>query len=293
MIDETPPGGTTTLAGATVPRMGYGAMQLERPTEADSVAVLRRAVELGVRVIDTAAFYGPGRVNERIRAALAPFRDDLVIVTKVGATHASDGPLPLRAAQRPEELRAEVERNLAQLGVEHLDVVHLRRLDLGPGLKAEGDQLVAVEDQLAELVALRDAGVIGGIGLSSASTDVLRTALPAGIVSVQNAHNLLHRETEDQLAICREHGIVWMPYFPLGSAFDRMPSVTDAPEVQAVAAELGATPGQVGLAWVLAQAPEVVLIPGTGSIAHLEENVAAGAVTLPPEALARLDAAGR
>jgi pyridoxine 4-dehydrogenase len=281
---------TVELDGRDVPRIGYGAMQLRDVAEETAIAVLRRAVELGVRLIDTAAFYGPGLVNERIRTALAPFADDLVIATKVGATSVP-GPAELVLAQRPAELRAEVERNLRTLGVDRLDVVHLRRADLAPGLIAEGDQLVPVEDQLAELTALRDAGVIGAIGISAASTDVLRAALPAGIVSVQNAHNLLHRETEDQLALCREHAVVWMPYFPLGSAFDGMPSITAAPAVRTVAEEVGATPGQVGLAWLLAQGPEVALIPGTRSVAHLEENLAAADVRLSPEQLAALDGA--
>ncbi|RIX30172.1 aldo/keto reductase [Amnibacterium setariae] len=281
---------TVRLDGRDVPRIGYGAMQLRDVPEETAIAVLRRAVELGVRLIDTAAFYGPGLVNERVRSALAPFPDDLVIATKVGATSAAP-PAELVLAQRPEELRAEVERNLRTLGVERLDVVHLRRADVPPGLIAEGDQLVPVEDQLAELLALRDAGTIGAIGLSSASAEVLRALLPAGVASVQDAHNLLHRETEDRFAICREHEIVWMPFFPLGSAFDGLPSVAAAPAVRAVAAEVGATPGQVGLAWLLAQGPEVALIPGTRSVAHLEENVAAADVRLTPAQLGALDAA--
>ncbi|GAA2751056.1 aldo/keto reductase [Amnibacterium kyonggiense] len=278
------------LDGRDVPRIGFGAMQLRDVPEETAIAVLRRAVELGVRLVDTAAFYGAGVVNERIRAAIAPFADDLVIATKVGATSAP-APQELVLAQRPAELRAEVERNLRTLGVDRLDLVHLRRADLPPGLIAEGDQLVPVEDQLAELVALRDAGTIGAIGLSSASTSVLRAALPAGLASVQNAYNVLLRDTEDQLVLCREHGVVWMPYFPLGSAFDGMPSVVRAPAVVAAAAEVGATPGQVALAWLLEQSPEAAPVPGTRSVAHLEENVAAAAVRLTPEQLAALDAA--
>jgi pyridoxine 4-dehydrogenase len=283
-------GGTASLAGVTVSRIGYGAMQLRDVDESRAVMVLRRAIELGVQVIDTAAFYGPGLVNERIRKALAPYPSDVVLATKVGADYSTEGGGDLVAAQRPEELRAQVERNLRTLGVEHLHVVHLRRADIPPGLTVEGDQLVPVEDQLAELVALRDAGLIGAIGVSNASTDVLRAAVPAGVVSVQNAYNLLFRTTEDQRALCQELGIVWMPYFPLGSAFDRMPSVSDAPAVRRVAAEIGVKPGQVGLAWLLAQSPEVVLIPGTTSVAHLEENVRAGAIRLTAPHLATLDA---
>ncbi len=283
-------GATARLGDRDVMRVGFGAMQLERADDGTATPLLRRAVELGVQVLDTAGFYGPGTVNRRIRTALAPYSPATVLVSKVGAEH-QDGAVPLRLAQRPAELRAQVELDLRTLGVERLDVVHLRRGDLPPGLMAEGDQIVPVEDQLAELVALRDAGTIGGIGLSTASTEVLRAALPAGLVSVQNAYNVLHRDTADQLAICREHGIAWMPYFPLGSAFDRMPSVADHPTVQRIAAEAGATPSQVGLAWLLAQAPDVVLIPGTRSVAHLEQNVAATAVRLAPQQLADLDAA--
>jgi len=280
---------TVRLDGRDVPRIGYGAMQLRDVPEETATAVLRRAVELGVRLFDTAAFYGAGVVNERIRAALQPFPDDLVIATKVGATLAP-GSAHLALAQRPEELRAEVERNLRTLGVDRLGVVHLRRADVPPGPVATGDQLVPIEDQLAELVALRDAGVIGAIGLSSAPTEVLRAALPAGIASVQNPYNALFRASDDQFALCREHGIVWMPYFPLGSASDGMPSVAADPTVRAVAAEVGATPSQVGLAWLLAQAPAVAPIPGTRSLQHLEENVAAADVRLTAAQLAALDA---
>ena len=281
-----PPGGTFTLAGRAVARIGFGAMQLPAAEHDAAVAVLRRAVELGVNHVDTAAFYGPGTANALIREALAPFPDDLVIVSKVGATRTPGGLVP---AQRPDQLRAEVEQNLTTLDVERIDVVNLRRLDLGPGLTAEGDQVVDVEDQLAEMVALRDAGKIGAIGLSNATTDRLRTALPAGIVCVQNAYNLLDRRSEDQLDLCRAHGIAWVPFFPLGSAFPHLPKVTDRPEVQAAATPLGATPAQVGLAWLLGHAPNVLLIPGTGSVAHLEQNVAAGEVHLDAATTATLD----
>ena len=142
--------------------------------------MLRRAVELGVNHIDTASFYGPGEVNRRIRAALAPYPDDLVIVSKVGARYTGEDPIPLAAAQRPAELRAAVEDDLRQLGLDRIPVVNLRRLDLGPGLAAEGDQIVDLDDQLAEMIALRDEGKIGAIGVSNVPLDVLRRALPAG-----------------------------------------------------------------------------------------------------------------
>jgi aryl-alcohol dehydrogenase-like predicted oxidoreductase len=273
-----------------VARVGYGAMQLFEPSFEDAVAVLRRAVELGVNHIDTASFYGPGEVNRRIREALAPYPDDLVIVSKVGARYTGDHPVPLGAAQRPAELRAAVEDDLHQLGLDQIPVVNLRRLDLGPGLAAEGDQIVDADDQLAEMIALRDEGKIGAIGVSSVPLDVLRRALPAGIACVQNAYSLLDRSQEEMLDVCKTEGIAWVPYFPLGSAFPGFPKVADNPVVVDIAGEIGATPSQVGLAWLLAHAPNTLLIPGTRSIAHLEENLGAGDVALNAEAIARLDA---
>ncbi|GLZ48458.1 oxidoreductase [Actinomycetospora sp. NBRC 106375] len=283
------PGGFATLAGRSVARVGFGAMQL-RWADADDepVAVLRRAVELGVDHLDTAEFYGDGTVNRRIRAALAPYPEHLVLVTKVGATANPGGEIELRLAQRPEELRAEVEANLTTLGVDRLDVVNLRRADMPPGLIAEGDQVVDLDDQLAVLMGMRDEGTIGAIGLSNVSADQLRRALPAGIVCVQNAYSLVDRTTEPVLDLCREHGIARVPYFPLGSSWPGTPKVTDLPAVISVAERLGATPSQVGLAWLLAHAPETLLIPGTRSVAHLEENVAAGGLLLDAEAMAEL-----
>lgn len=290
MTDKPHPGGVGSIGTATVARVGYGAMQLfEDVTPADATAVLRRAVELGVNHIDTASFYGPGEVNRRIRAALAPYPDDLVIVSKVGARYTGDDPIPLAPAQRPAELRAAVEDDLRQLGLDCVPVVNLRRLDLRPGLAAEGDQIVDVDDQLAEMIALRDEGKIGAIGISAVPLDVLRRALPAGIVCVQNAYSLIDRTQEATLETCVAEDIAWVPYFPLGSAFPGFPKVADNPVVLDIAGELGATPSQVGLAWVLAHAPNALLIPGTRSIAHLEENLGAGSVALGADALARLD----
>ncbi len=273
-----------------VARVGYGAMQLFEASFDDAVAVLRRAVERGVNHIDTASFYGPGEVNRRIREALAPYPDDLVIVSKVGARYTGDQPVPLGAAQRPAELRAAVEDDLRQLGLDQIPVVNLRRLDLGPGLAAEGDQIVDGDDQLAEMIALRDEGKIGAIGLSSVPLDVLRRAQPAGIACVQNSYSLLDRSQEEMLDVCKTEEIAWVPYFPLGSAFPSFPKVADNPVVVDIAGEIGATPPQVGLAWLLAHAPNTLLIPGTRSIAHLEENLRAGDVALSAEAIARLDA---
>ena len=295
---QTPPapGGTATLAGRPVARIGFGAMQLGegfggRATVSDevAVAVLRRAAEGGVDHIDTAQFYGDGTANRRIRAALAPYPETLALVSKVGADRRGAG---LVAAQRPAELRASVEANLATLGVDRLAVVNLRRADVPPGLVTEGDQRVDLDAQLAEMIALRDAGKIGGIGLSHVSAEQVEKALPAGIVCVQNAYSVLDRSAEPVLDVCRAHDIAWVPYFPLGSAFPQIAKASDHPEVTAIAGRLGATPAQIALAWLLASYEHTLLIAGTSSIAHLTENLAAGDVELDPEALTALDEIG-
>jgi len=279
------PGGTAELAGRVVARIGFGAMQLERGDHDAALAVLRQAVAAGVNHIDTAQFYGSA--SALVRSALAPYPDDLALVSKVGAERDGDGRLV--PAQRPEQLRTQVEANLATLGTDRLAVVNLRRLDAAPGIIATGDQLVDIDDQLAELSALRDAGKIGGIGLSNVSAEQVDQAAPAGIACVQNLYSVIDRTTEPVLDRCREHGVAWVPYFPLGSAFPNRPRVTDNPAVIAVAAEVGATPAQVGLAWLLAHDERTLLIPGTSSPAHLAENIAAGAVRLPAESIAVLD----
>ncbi len=291
-IDTRPhPGGFATLAGRSVARIGYGAMQLRwAETDDEPVAVLRRAVELGVDHVDTAQFYGDGVVNRRIRAALAPYPEHLVVVSKVGATPNPGGELPLRLAQTPEELRSQVEDNLRSLGTDRIDVVNLRRADVAPGLVAEGDQVVDLDDQLATMTAMRDEGKIGAIGLSHVSADQLRHALPVGIVCVQNAYSLVDRSSEPVLDVCREHGIAWVPYFPLGGGWPGQRQVTDLPGVVEVAGRLGVRPAQVGLAWLLAHAAQTMLIPGTRSVAHLEQNLAVGDVELDAEAVAALEA---
>ena len=285
------PGGAGRLAGRIVSRMGYGAMQLERlhGDRAAAVALLRRAVELGVDHVDTAQFYGNGFVNEVLREALRP-EDDVLVVSKVGADPDPQGPDPLRPAQRPEQLRASVEDNLRSLGVEQIPVVNLRRLDAGRGLRASGDQVVDLEDQLAVMTAMRDEGLIGAIGLSSVTHAGLRGALPAGIACVQNAYSLVTRTDEPMLELCTSEQIAWVPYFPLGSAFPGMPKVGDEPAVRAAAQSLGATPAQIGLAWLLHHAPNVLLIPGTADTTHLEANIAAGTLVLDDATLAALNA---
>jgi pyridoxine 4-dehydrogenase len=279
------------LAGHPVARVGFGAMQLERLSQDRdaAVALVERAVDLGVNHFDTAEFYGYGFVNGVLRDALAQ-APDAVIVSKVGADPDTEGPYPLKPAQRPSQLRASVEDNLRSLGVDRIAVVNLRRLDSPLGLQAEGDQVVDLDDQLAVMTALRDEGKIGAIGLSTVTLEGLRRALPAGIVCVQNAYSLVSRGDEAILALCEAEDIAWVPYFPLGSAFDGLPKVTDEPEVLAAATATGASPSQVGLAWLLQHSPEVLLIPGTADPAHLEANVAAGRLVLDDATMARLDA---
>ena len=192
-------------------------------------------------------------------------------------------------AQRPDELRDQVEANLATLGADHLGAVYLRRLDAPPGIIADGDQKVGIDDQLAELSALRHAGKIGGIGLSGVSAAQLSHALPIGIACVQNGYSVLDRVSEPELALCREHGIAWVPFFPLGSAYPNRPHVNRDPTVTAVAASLGATPAQVALARLLARYDGTLLIAGTANPVHLAENIAAAGIRLPATAMAELD----
>jgi pyridoxine 4-dehydrogenase len=287
MSTNKQPGGSAMLARRPVARIGYGAMQLPGPgvlgpprDREAAIALLRRAVELGVNHIDTAQYYGPDVANELIHAALHPYPEDLVLVTKVGAERDRQG--GWISAQRPHELRAGVEANLRSLEVERIDVVNLRLAgDGGPG--------VDLDSQLAEMIALRAEGKIGGIGISSVSVGQLRQALPAGIACVQNAYNLLDRSDEPLLELCSENYIAWVPYFPLGSAFAGAAKVTEHPAVLAAAATQGATPAQVCLAWLLGHDPHILLIPGTTSLKHLNENVATDHVHLDADTTAQLD----
>jgi pyridoxine 4-dehydrogenase len=292
----SPPGGTAELAGRQVARIGFGAMQLPGPgvwgpprDRETALAVLRRAVDLGVNHIDTAQFYGDGVANELIRAALHPYPAGLVLVSKVGAERdEAGGWIP---AQRPEQLRAGVEANLRTLGAERMDVVNLRLMDATPeGSPVPGDQRVDLDSQLAEMMALRDEGKIGGIGVSNVTLGQLRQALPVGLACVQNPYSLLDRSGEPLLGLCREHGLAWVPFFPLGSAgFPGVARVTEHPAVVAAATAVGATPAQAGLAWLLAHDPHILLIPGTSSLDHLAENVTAANVHLDAATMATLD----
>lgn len=236
--------------------------------------------------VDTAPFYAAGAVDEVLRDAI-PATADVLVVTKVGAV-LDEG--ALRPAQRPEDLRASVEAARTGLGRDRLDVVNLRRLDTPHGIRATGDQVVPLDDQLAALIDLRERGAIGSIGISGVTIDGVRQALSAGIVCVQNAYNLLARADEEQVALCETSGLAWVPYFPLGGAAGRMTSVVEHPVVREVADEVGATPAQVGLAWLSGHSPVTRLIPGTADAAHLRSNTAAAQVVLSSPARQRLDA---
>ena len=273
------------LAGHPVHRMGFGAMQLPGtgvfgpPKDHDAaIAVLRAARSAGVNHIDTAQFYGPDVANDLIKEALFPYDDELVLVSKVGADRGADGGwLP---AQRPEELRSGVETNLRSLGVDQVHVVNLRRHPEGT---------VPLDEQLGEMAALRDEGLIGGIGLSNVTLDEYRTAqATTEVACVQNAYNLIERAEQDLFDACVEDGTPFVPFFPLGSAFVAESPVLNDPVVQATAARMDVTAPQVALAWLLAIAPRVLLIPGTSALAHLEENLAAADVVLDEEALSAL-----
>ena len=175
------------------------------------------------------------------------------------------------------------------MGTERIPFVNLRRADVGPGLKAQGDQIVSIDDQMAEMIAMRSEGKIGSIGLSAVSLEALERALPAGIACVQNAYSLVSRETENMLSVCLEHGIAWVPFFPLGGAAPGWPKVTDQPRVNGIAKQLGITPSQLGLAWLLQHRPNILLIPGTADTGHLAENLAAGSAVLGEDVMAELN----
>jgi pyridoxine 4-dehydrogenase len=265
--------------------MGFGAMQLPGPgvlgppkDREVALAVIRRAVDAGVNHIDTAKFYGPDVANELLHEALHPYPDDLVLVSKVGAARNAQG--EWLAAQRPEDLRAGVEANLSSLELDQIPVVNLRR-------HPESD--VPVPEQVGAMIALRDEGLIGGIGLSNVTLDEYATARTlTEVACVQNAYNLADRSDQDVFDSCRADGVPYVPFFPLGSAFHPENPVLAAPAVQETAGRLAATPAQVALAWLLHQAPTVLLIPGTSSPAHLDENLAAAELVLDRLALEAL-----
>ena len=280
---------TSYLGDKPVNRMGFGAMQLAGPhvtgppRDPDAArAVLRRAIELGVDHIDTAQFYGPDVVNDLIRETLHPYPEGLKLVTKVGARRDAQGAwLP---AQSPAELRAGVEDNLRSLQVERMDLVNLRLLDDGTGPS------VPLAEQLGELEDMRKEGKLDLIGLSNVTVEHTREALDlVDLGEVQNSYSILDREHEPLLELCRDRGVAFVPFFPLGSAFTGGPAkLAEDPAIAGVAERHGATPSQVALAWLLARYDRTLLIPGTSSVAHLEENMAAGDVVLDADDLAAL-----
>ena len=247
-----------------------------------AINVLRRAVELGVDHIDTAQFYGPRVANELIREALHPYPDNLALVSKVGGRRDDKG--NWLAAQEPAALRAGIEENLRTLGVERLAAVNLRVHDDDSDPNEPGRlNRELFDQQLTTMIQARDEGLIGGIGLSSITLDHLRIALDrTEIVCVQNAYNLVDRASQPVLDECAERGIAFVPFFPLGSGFAADNPVLGNPVVQRVAERLGHTPAQIALAWTLALAPNVLLIPGTSSLRHLEENMAVADIALDP-----------
>ena len=281
--------GTYSFGGRDVARLGYGAMQLAGPgvfgppRDPDAArAVLRTAVELGVNHIDTSDFYGPHITNQLIREALHPYRDDLLIVTKIGARRGADASwLP---AFSKAELEQAVNDNLRNLGLDVLDVVNLRAMfDIhGP---VEG----SLEEPLTALAELRQRGLIRHIGLSNVTPRQVEDAQRiAPVACVQNMYNLAHRADDALIDSLAKQGIPYVPFFPLGGF-----SPLQSSALSAVAAQLEATPMQVAIAWLLQRAPNLLLIPGTSSVTHLRENLAATDLVLPPDALAALDGISR
>ncbi|MFJ1616879.1 aldo/keto reductase family oxidoreductase [Streptomyces sp. NPDC088251] len=282
------PGGTWTLGDLTVTRFGYGAMQLAGPwvmgPPADregAFAVLREAVGLGITHIDTADAYGPHITNQLIREALHPYSDLLHIVTKVGATRDEEGGWP--PARKPEELRRAVTENLENLGLDTLDVVNLRLGD------AQGPVPGSLAEAFGALVDLQRQGLIRHLGVSNATAEQVAEARSiAPIVCVQNMYNLAHRHDDDLIDELAEQGIAYVPFFPLGGF-----SPLQSSALTAVATRLDATPMSVALAWLLQRSPNILLIPGTSSVAHLRENAAGAALPLSDDDLAELDKIGR
>lgn len=277
---------TFSLGSQFVNRLGYGAMQLVGPgvfgppkDRHAAISVLREALALGVNHIDTSDFYGPHVTNQIIREALHPYVDDLVIVTKIGARRDDKGAwLPAFSA---EELKQAVHDNLRNLGLDVLDVVNMRVM-IGDGhAPREG----SIEASVSVLAELQQQGLIKHIGVSNVTpTQVAEARKLANIVCVQNEYNIAHRRDDELIDTLARDGIAYVPYFPLGGF-----SPLQSSALNEVASSLNATPMQVALAWLLHRSPNILLIPGTSSVTHLQENMAAGQLTLPEHALATLD----
>jgi aryl-alcohol dehydrogenase-like predicted oxidoreductase len=287
MLSASLPGGTWTLGDLTVTRFGYGAMQLAGPgvmgPPADrdgALAVLREAADLAITHIDTSDAYGPHVTNQLIREALHPYPESLRIVTKVGATRDSHGGWP--PAREPEKLRVAVYENLENLGLEVLDVVNLR---LG---NAQGPQPGSLAEPFETLAGLQQQGLIRHLGVSNATAEQVTEAQAiAPIVCVQNMYNLAYRQDDKLIDVLAEQGVAYVPFFPLGGF-----SPLQSSALSAVADRLDATPMSVALAWLLQRSPNILLIPGTSSAAHLRENVAGVRLSLSGKDLAELDTIG-
>ncbi|NPT53202.1 aldo/keto reductase family oxidoreductase [Paraburkholderia elongata] len=277
--------GSFMLGDRHVSRMGYGAMQLAGPgvfgppkDRDTAIAVLREAVASGVNHIDTSDFYGPHVTNQLIREALHPYRYDLTIVTKVGAVRGSDA--SWNPAQSPAELIAAVHDNLRNLHVDVLDVVNLRTMGDHSG-PAEG----SIAEQFTVLAQLQQQGLVRHLGLSNVTAAQIKEAQSiAPVVCVQNMFNVMHRHDGPLVDALAQQGIAYVPFFPLGG-FTPLQSAT----LSEVASSLDATPMQVALAWLLQRSPNILLIPGTSSLKHLRENLAAGSLALPADVLEQLD----
>lgn len=282
------PGGTRALGDSTVTRFGYGAMQLAGPwvmgppaDHDEALAVLREAVDLGITHIDTSDAYGPYITNELIREALHPYPESLFIATKVGANRDTRGGWP--PARRPEDLRKQVQENLQRLGVELLDLVNLRMGD------AEGPRPGSLAEAFGTLVELQREGLIRHLGVSNVTEEQVAEARTiAPIVCVQNMYNLAHRHDDDLIDHLAADNIAYVPFFPLGG-FTPLQSET----LSKVAARLGATPMSVALAWLLQRSPNLLLIPGTSSTAHLRENITGAGLVLSDDDVAELNSIGR
>ena len=285
MTSTTLPGGTFDFAGdMTVTRMGYGAMQLAGPgvfgppEDRDAaIAVLREAMELGINHIDTADFYGPHVTNQIVKEALHPYSDELHIVTKVGAERDDEGNWP--QARSPEQLRQQVHDNLRNLGLDALDVVNMR---VGG---VDSPEPGSIAEPFTALAELQQEGLIRHLGVSTVTAEQVAEAQSiAPVVCVQNFYNIANREDDDLIDALAAQGIAYVPYFPLGG-FNPLQSET----LNAVADRLDASPMGIALAWLLQRSSNILLIPGTSSVAHLRENVAGAALTLPEDEMAELD----
>jgi pyridoxine 4-dehydrogenase len=284
MFSTSLPGGTWALGDLTVTRLGYGAMQLAGPgvmgppSDRDgAIAVLREVIDLGITHIDTADAYGPRITNQLIREALYPYPDSLQIVTKVGAVRDEQGGWP--PAREPDDVRRSVHQNLEDLGLEVLDLVNLR---LG---NAAGPQPGSLAKPFEALVELQRQGLIRHLGVSNATAEQIAEAQTiTPIVCVQNMYNLAYRHDDELIDALAEKGVAYVPFFPLGG-FSPLQSLA----LSTVASRLNATPMSVALAWLLQRSPNILLIPGTSSVAHLRENVAGAGLSFSGEELAELD----